>query len=87
MNTKPGEGISFPIWSKAECSECGEEFQITRTIEKTVFGPIICGECKEYDKAYNEGKKAEVGIDREKLYKELGAMKERICSIMEDLKK
>ena len=42
---KAGDGRVFDTWQKTECDECACEFQVTRTVSKTVFGPVLCDEC------------------------------------------
>lgn len=42
-------------WTKTECEECGESFQITRIEPKIIEGIIVCYDCKAYEKAYDEG--------------------------------
>jgi len=45
----------FGRWVKTECDSCGMEFQVTRTEEKIIEGPILCGECTAYAAGYHDG--------------------------------
>ena len=45
----------FSAWSKTECDECSQEFQITRTEPREFKGDVICNDCEIYAKAFKEG--------------------------------
>ena len=48
-------GRVFDTWAKTECDECAVEFQVTRTVSKTIFGRVWCSDCQLYEAAYNKG--------------------------------
>ena len=45
----------FGSWEKTFCETCGAEFEITRTEPKVVDGPVVCSDCKMYDRGYKDG--------------------------------
>lgn len=50
-----GESRSFPAWAITACDECGEEFQVTRTLPRIGLKEVICGNCEMYRKGYKDG--------------------------------
>ena len=45
----------FVPWAKADCDQCASEFQVTRCESFAATGEVICSDCKDYNKAYQDG--------------------------------
>lgn len=47
----------YGLWAKAECDNCQQEFQVTRTSEKVVpaGGYVVCNDCEMFQRGYDEG--------------------------------
>lgn len=47
---------NFAAWEKADCDECGERFEVTRT-EPRRLESVICNDCQVYKMGFNDGAK------------------------------
>ena len=58
IDVKSTDGRVFGLWARAECEECDNEFLVTRTVGRTVFGKLVCSDCREYAKSFEAGEKS-----------------------------
>lgn len=49
---------TFSPWTRFDCEQCGQNFQLTRSTGNSFDGIIKCGCCVTYDEAYNIGYQA-----------------------------
>ena len=70
IDVKSTDGRVFGLWARAECEECDNEFLVTRAVEKTVFGKLVCSDCIDYAKSFEAGEKS--GIEK------VGAIHDRV---------
>ena len=61
IDVKSTDGRVFGLWARAECEECDNEFLVTRTVERTVFGKLVCSDCADHEESFKEGEKAGAG--------------------------
>lgn len=55
--------ITFKAWSKTECCQCGEEYQVTRTEPRTkLVIECICDECEGYNRGREDGLAESEGV-------------------------
>ena len=46
----------YGSWAFEDCTDCGENFQITRTQERSIaVNAAICNDCEIYSVGYKEG--------------------------------
>ena len=53
-DVKNGDGWVFGTWESTDCHECSCEFQVTRSASKTIFGRVLCDECKMHEEFNKE---------------------------------
>ena len=69
---KSGDSCVFDTWAKTDCHDCACEFQVTRTVSKTIFGPALCDECQFH---------AQFNKERDKLTQQVAELRSALEAI------